>query len=64
MNIIITVMVLKYSWLKFSDKPLFTTCVLLCRYIQTCNIDVFDPVGSAACQCGHSLQLGQDINIC
>jgi hypothetical protein len=55
----IAVMVLKYSWLKFSDKPKFTTCVLLCRYRQTCNVDIFGPVGSAACQCGHSLQLAQ-----
>jgi len=56
---IIAVMVLKYFWLQFSYKPLFTACVLLCGYIQTRNVDIFGPVGSTACHCRHSLQLAQ-----
>jgi hypothetical protein len=29
--------------------------VLICRYIQTCNTDVFDPEGSSACKCTYSV---------
>jgi hypothetical protein len=45
----IAVIVLTYSWLRFPDKPLFTTCVFVCMYIQTRNIYVFDSEGSTAC---------------
>jgi len=32
-------------WLKFSDMPLFTMCVVVCT--QTSNFDIFDPKGSS-----------------
>ena len=32
-------MMLKYSWLKFIDTPLFTVCVVTC--VQISNIKVF-----------------------
>ena len=53
MNIIIAVMMLTYSSLKFADKPLLTTCV----FIQTCNIALLHPECSTACKCGWNLIL-------
>jgi hypothetical protein len=36
---------------------------LLVLIISECNIDVFYPEGSVACNCGYNLQLGQNINV-
>jgi hypothetical protein len=40
-------MVLKYSWLKSIDTPLFTVCVVIC--IETSNVDAVVPEGSSPC---------------